>query len=45
MSDLGRALAQVEQLAEQLQPRTAGIEDSVEDALIEAEIAALRQLL
>jgi len=45
MSDLGRALAQVEQQAELLQPRTAGIEDSVEDALIEAEIAALRQLL
>lgn len=45
MSDLSRALAQVEQQAEHLQTHTAGIEDSVEDALIEAEIAAIRQQL
>ena len=45
MSDLGRALAQVEQQAEHLQTRAPGIEDSVEDTLIEAEIAALRQQL
>jgi phage shock protein A len=45
MSDLSRVLAQVEQQAEHLQTRTAGVEDSVEDALIEAEIAALRQQL
>ena len=45
MIDLSRALAQVEQQAEHVQTRTAGIENSVEDALIEAEIAALRQQL
>ena len=45
MSDLGSALALVEQQAEHLQTRAAGIEDSVEDALIDAEIAALRQQL
>jgi len=45
MNDLSRALALVEQQAEHLQTRTAGMEDSVEDALIEAEIAALRQQL
>jgi phage shock protein A len=45
MSDLSQALAQVEQQAEHLQTRAAGIEDTVEDALIEAEIAALRQQL
>ena len=45
MSDLSSALAQVEQQAEHLQTRATGIEDTVEDALIEAEIAALRQQL
>ena len=45
MSDLGSALALVEQQAEHLQTRAAGVEDAVEDALIDAEIAALRQQL
>jgi phage shock protein A len=45
MSDLSHALALVEQQAEHLQPRAPGIEDTVEDALIDAEIAALRQQL
>jgi phage shock protein A len=45
MSDLSHALALVEQQAEHLQTRAAGMEDGIEDALIEAEIAALRQQL
>jgi phage shock protein A len=45
MSDLSRALALVEQQAEHLQTRAAGMEDGIEDAVIEAEIAALRQQL
>ena len=45
MSDLSHALALVEQQTEYLHTHTAGFEDSVEDALIDAEIAALRQQL
>ena len=45
MSDLGRALEQVEQQAEHLRTRASATYDSVEDELIEAEIAALRQQL
>ena len=45
MSDLSHALAQVEQQAEDVQTRAAGIEDAVEEALIEDELAALRLLL
>ncbi len=45
MGDLGRVLEHVEQQAEHLQTRVAGIETSVEDELIEAELAALKQQL
>jgi len=43
MSDLSRALEQVEQQTERLRTRASAIDNSVEDALIEAELAALRQ--
>jgi phage shock protein A len=43
MGDLSRVLEHVEQQAEHLQTRVAGIEMSVEDELIEAELAALKQ--
>jgi phage shock protein A len=45
MSDLSHALTLVEQQAMHLQTRAAGMEDTIEDALIDAEIAALRQQL
>jgi phage shock protein A len=45
MSDLSRALEQVEHQAEHLLQRAPVGEHSIEDALIEAEIAALRQQL
>ena len=45
MSDLSRALEQVEQQAEHLRGRASPLEDAVEDALIEAELAALRREL
>ena len=45
MSDLSRAIALVEQQAEHLRTRAPLIDESVEDALIEADLAALRQQL
>jgi phage shock protein A len=45
MSDLSQALEQVERQAEQLQMGAPGIETLVEDDLIEAELAALKQQL
>lgn len=45
MSDLSHALAQVEQQAVRMQTRASSTEDSVEDAQIEAQLAALRQQL